>query len=75
MKKRLLCVLLTAAMAVTLAAGCGKSGSDSKKNVKETTSASSGAEDTLIFAQGADPRSLDPAFADDGESTKINTNI
>lgn len=76
MKKRLLCVLLTVAMAATLAAGCGKSGGDdSKKADKEATSGSSEASDTLIFAQGADPRSLDPAFADDGESTKINTNI
>ncbi|MBU3876222.1 ABC transporter substrate-binding protein [Faecalicatena sp. AGMB00832] len=75
MKKRLLCVLLTAAMAMTLAAGCGNSGGGEKKSEKKTTSSSSETSDTLIFAQGADPRSLDPAFADDGESTKINTNI
>ncbi|WP_122644163.1 ABC transporter substrate-binding protein [Luxibacter massiliensis] len=74
MKKKLLCMLLSAAMAVTMLAGCG-GGSDSKGSGGESSSGASEASDTLIFAQGADPRSLDPAFADDGESTKINTNI
>ena len=31
--------------------------------------------DTITFAQGADPRGLDPAFVDDGESAKIMCNI
>lgn len=75
MKKRLFCVLLTAVMALTVTAGCGKSGGGSKKTDGKAASGTSQAKDTLIFAQGADPRSLDPAFADDGESTKINTNI
>lgn len=30
---------------------------------------------TLIFAQGADPRGLDPAMVDDGESSKVMVNI
>ncbi len=30
---------------------------------------------TLIFAQGADPRGLDPALVDDGESSKVIVNI
>lgn len=52
-------------------AGCGSkraseaSGSDS----------SSGYADTITFAQGADPRGLDPAYVDDGESAKIMVNI
>lgn len=29
----------------------------------------------FIFAQGADPRGLDPAFVDDGESSKIICNV
>ena len=33
------------------------------------------AKDTIIFAQGADPRGLDPALVDDGESAKIMVNI
>lgn len=31
--------------------------------------------DTITFAQGADPRGLDPAYVDDGESAKIMCNI
>ena len=34
-----------------------------------------GTADTITFAQGADPRGLDPAFVDDGESAKIMCNI
>jgi len=30
---------------------------------------------TLVFSQGADPRGLDPAFVDDGESANIIVNI
>lgn len=30
---------------------------------------------TLIYAQGSDPRGLDPAFVDDGESSKIIVNV
>jgi peptide/nickel transport system substrate-binding protein len=33
------------------------------------------AKDTIIYAQGADPRGLDPALVDDGESAKIMVNI
>lgn len=33
------------------------------------------AQDTLIYAQGADPRGLDPALVDDGESGKVIVNI
>ena len=36
---------------------------------------SSPATDTVIYAQGADPRALDPAFFDDGESAKVSCNI
>ncbi|SHI18224.1 peptide/nickel transport system substrate-binding protein [Sporobacter termitidis DSM 10068] len=31
--------------------------------------------DTLTFAQGAEPRGLDPALVDDGESSKVIVNI
>lgn len=31
--------------------------------------------DTLIFAQGAEPRGLDPAMVDDGESSKVIVNV
>jgi peptide/nickel transport system substrate-binding protein len=43
------------------------------------TSTDSGAvsarDETFIFAQGADPRGLDPAFVDDGESAMVMGNI
>ncbi|MDR2035504.1 MAG: ABC transporter substrate-binding protein [Coriobacteriales bacterium] len=31
--------------------------------------------DTITYAQGADPRALDPAYFDDGESAKVSCNI
>ncbi|MCL2137102.1 MAG: ABC transporter substrate-binding protein [Coriobacteriia bacterium] len=37
--------------------------------------AESGIADTLIYAQGAEPRALDPAYFDDGESAKPAGNI
>lgn len=37
--------------------------------------ADNGMADTLIFAQGAEPRGLDPALVDDGESSKVIVNI
>ena len=33
------------------------------------------AKETLIYAQGAEPRGLDPALVDDGESAKVMINI
>ena len=53
--------MLASALLVLSLAGCGQS-------------QSKGA-DTLIFAQGADPRGLDPALVDDGESSKVIVNI
>jgi len=51
--------------------GCGKSTNSGSTNT--TTSAS--LKDTVTFAQGADPRSLDPAYIDDGESSKVVVNM
>ena len=39
------------------------------------SAAAGGTADTITFAQGADPRGLDPAYVDDGESAKIMCNI
>lgn len=68
MKKRILSALLAAAMAVTCLAACGD---------KDDSSKSSGsAEDkTITYAQGADPRGLDPQIVDDGESAKVTNQI
>ena len=37
--------------------------------------ASNGRQDTFILAQGADPRGLDPAYVDDGESANVMVNV
>ncbi len=61
------------ATSVFALAGCGaKRASESDDN---TDSTASGIADTITFAQGADPRGLDPAYVDDGESAKIMCNI
>lgn len=79
--KRTLAVVLTAVIAATSLTAC----TGATRNGAEagtTGSAASGQtttktkeQDTLIFAQGADPRGLDPALVDDGESSKIIVNI
>lgn len=89
MKKKVLAILLTTVLAASMLAGCGGgSGSTTEGDTPEASAAEQGSEedaeapaaggegsDTITYGQAADPRSLDPAFADDGESTKINTNI
>ncbi|HHW42047.1 MAG TPA: ABC transporter substrate-binding protein [Syntrophomonadaceae bacterium] len=50
---------------LTTAAGCGGNAGTSATSAK----------DTLVFAQGADPRGLDPALVDDGESAKVIANV
>lgn len=65
MKKRLLACVLAGLLAATALVGCGGG---------QTNTSNSGGK-TFIFAQGADPRGLDPAFVDDGESAKVMCNI
>ncbi|WP_125154065.1 ABC transporter substrate-binding protein [Clostridium rectalis] len=68
MKRKVLALIITTAVVFTVfLSACGKS-----KKVK-TDDISRGK--TLIYAQGADPRGLDPAYVDDGESAKIIANI
>ncbi|MCY6355446.1 ABC transporter substrate-binding protein [Clostridium sp. ZS2-4] len=70
MKKKIISVVLASVFVVSsLLVGCG-----SKSNEK-STGAKGNAEKTLVFAQGADPRGLDPAFVDDGESAKVMVNV
>lgn len=59
--KRLMCTILAVAMLSVILTACGQGANDPT--------------DTLIFAQGADPRGLDPAMVDDGESSKVIVNI
>lgn len=64
MKKNFLALVLAAALSVTMLAGCGSTATTAGSTNK-----------TLVFAQGADPRGLDPAYVDDGESAKVMVNI
>ena len=76
--KRLLAAVLAAVIACVGLTAC----SGGKGNASAAGSTASGAntnergaQGTLIYAQGADPRGLDPALVDDGESAKITVNI
>lgn len=71
MKKRILSALLASAMAVTCLAACG----DKDDSSKNASTASGAADKTLIYAQGTDPRGLDPQIVDDGESAKVTNQI
>ena len=51
--------------------GCGSQ----RASEGGSSAAAGGTADTITFAQGADPRGLDPAYVDDGESAKIMCNI
>lgn len=54
------------AVGVVGLSGCGS------QRASQAEGAGAGASaDTLVFAQGADPRGLDPALVDDGESAKV----
>lgn len=59
--RRVLSVVLALVMMGLMLAACGQGGQS--------------ATDTLIFAQGAEPRGLDPALVDDGESSKVIVNV
>ena len=62
---------LFGAVSAAGAASVFTSGCGSTRASSDTTSSSTGLADTITFAQGADPRGLDPAYVDDGESAKI----
>ncbi len=65
---RLLSLALVFALCAALVlAGC--------KKEDTTTTTGSTTSDTFTYAQGADPRGLDPALVDDGESSKVISNI
>ena len=69
---RPLALVLALALAASLVlTGCG--GEDTATN--GSTSGEDTAKDTFTFAQGADPRGLDPARVDDLESGKVIVNM
>jgi len=65
MKKKVLALTMAIAMTAGILSGCSSKTAETKPAAAKT----------LIFAQGADPRGLDPAFVDDGESAKVMCNI
>jgi len=68
---RSIALVLVLALCVAALAGCGTKGT----GTGTTGGGTSAANDTFTYAQGADPRGLDPALVDDGESSKIIVNI
>ena len=67
---RSLALVLVVALCVAALAGC-----TAPTTTKPTTGGAAAVVDTFTYAQGADPRGLDPALVDDGESSKIIVNI
>lgn len=61
-RKVLLSLVLVLTYSLMALSGCG-------------SATTGGGADTLIFAQGSDPRGLDPALVDDGESSKVIVNV
>ena len=55
--------------------GCNSQRASEVSSSDDDDSSDSGLADTITFAQGSDPRGLDPAYVDDGESAKIMCNI
>lgn len=81
MKKKLALVLAPLLVA-TLFAGCGSKPASKPEATNEVAAPDApkekeeeGIAESLVFAQGAEPRGLDPAFVDDGESSKVIVNI
>lgn len=72
--KKISALIVTAAVIGTAMTGC----TGSKRAAGTTSGSTSGTvalKDTFTYAQGADPRGLDPAYVDDGESAKVMCNI
>lgn len=55
-------------------AGCGGGGDDAKKD-DAAAPAGGGAADTITYSLTADPRAVDPAYFDDGESAVVSCNM
>ena len=69
-------LLLLVVGALALAAGCGGDDDEAAGTTAADTSGESGATGgTLVFAGAADPVSLDPALASDGESIRPASQI
>lgn len=65
MNKKFLAIMLTCALATTILL----------TGFVSRTTAKSAASKTLVYSQASDPRGLDPAYVDDGESAKVMVNV
>lgn len=70
MKKKIVSVMLTAAMAATLLAGCGSSSAATDTEAEETTEA---ADETAEDAEAADETAEDAEAAEDTETAEVTT--
>jgi peptide/nickel transport system substrate-binding protein len=70
--KRTLAFMLVLALGIAALAGCTTPAPPTPEKPVVTAPTMA---DTFTYAQGADPRGLDPALVDDGESSKIIVNI
>lgn len=70
MKKKILSGVIAALMAALCLAGCGD-----KTDSKDSGANGDSSNESLVYAQGADPRGLDPQIVDDGESAKVTNQI
>lgn len=66
---RSLALVIVVALSAAVLAGC------TEKTGTTATDGKAVGRDTFTYAQGADPRGLDPALVDDGESAKIIVNV
>ncbi|HZW82089.1 MAG TPA: ABC transporter substrate-binding protein, partial [Candidatus Deferrimicrobium sp.] len=66
--KKIVALAMATVLVGAVLTGCSSTGSTATNNAPKTS-------DTLIYAQGAEPRGLDPALVDDGESAKVMSNI
>lgn len=71
---RLLALMLALALVVSALAGCAGE-AEEEQPAGEEPAGEATTVDTFTYAQGADPRGLDPALVDDGESSKVIVNI
>lgn len=67
MRKKLVSVMLVCALLFCIT-GCGGGNKDNAKSA-------GGNSDVIVYASASDPISLDPAFVDDLESSRVNCNI
>lgn len=84
--KRKLALVAAPLLALSMLAGCGSGGDSTQTATQSSSSAATESSttettgdaavaDSLVFAQGAEPRGLDPAYVDDGESSKVIVNV